>query len=223
MLSPYLTVEEAYLLCKLLRAIDPQAMLVLGPVPTVGQDERFPAGFVIAAEKCPNRRGVEEVVAHFTRRVDTIGQLLPALGAGQIGGVWVTGGYKSAWIDEATAARFRPATLLVVQDLFPSPLSELAGYELPAAAFAERDGSYVNRHDRLQTVGWAIRPPWGVRPEGELYWEMSAIRGLHNSRSVLDEMAREIRYFSAATRPIPEVGLDLKVNLLAGEGKGGGA
>ncbi len=219
-LSPYLTVEEAYLLCKLLRAADPQALLVLGPVPAAGQDERFPGGFVIAAEKCPNRRGVEEVIAHFTHRVDTIAQLLPALDGGQLGGVWVSGGYKSAWIDEATAGRFRRLPLVVVQDLFPSPLSELATYQLPAAAFAERDGSYVNRHDRLQTVGWAIRPPWGVRPEGELYWELSALRGLYNSRSVLDEVARAIPYFSAATGPIPDVGLDLKVNLLAGEGKG---
>ncbi len=228
-LSPYLTVEEAYLLCKLLRAIDPGAMLVLGPAPSAGQDERFPGGFVIAAEKCPNRRGVEEIVAHFTGRVDTLEQLLPALDGGPVGGpvggVWVSGGYKSAWIDQATAERLRRASLLVVQDLFPSPLSELSAsspalvvYELPAAAFAERDGSYVNRNDRLQTVGWAIRPPWGVKPEGELYWELLAGRGLYHARGVLDEIAREVLYFSAATAPIPAVGLDLKINLLAGGG-----
>ncbi|MGO8688364.1 MAG: 2Fe-2S iron-sulfur cluster-binding protein [Thermoguttaceae bacterium] len=218
-LSPFLTVEEAYLLSKLLRAIDPRAMLVLGPVPAAGGDERFP-GFLVDAEKCPNRRGVAAVLAHFTHRVGTLEQLLPALDAGQFGGVWVAGGYKSAWIDAATAERFRRLALLVVQDLFPSPLSELAGYELPAAAFAERDGSYVNRHDRLQTVAWAIRPPWGVPPEGELYWQLCGGRGLYNSRGVLDEIAREIIYFSAAAGPIPELGLDLKVNLLAKD-KGG--
>ena len=105
---------------------------------------------------------------------------------------------------------------MIVQDLFPSPLSELAAYELPAAAFAEKEGSYVNRYDRLQTVGWAIRPPAGVRPEGELLWEMLGGRGLYRARSVLDEVAREILYFYAAAAPIPDVGLDLKINLLAG-------
>ena len=67
-LSPFLTVEEAYLLCKLIRGIDAEALLVLGPVPTVGEDERFPKGFTICAEKCPNRRGVEAVISHFAHR-----------------------------------------------------------------------------------------------------------------------------------------------------------
>ena len=43
---------------------------------------------------------------------------------------------------------------------------------LPGAAYAERDGSYVNRADRLQSVAWAIRPPVGVRTEGSLLWEL---------------------------------------------------
>ena len=59
-----------------------------------------------------------------------------------------------------------------MQDLFPSPLSERATYVLPGAAYAERDGSYVNRADRLQSVRWAIRPPMGVRTEGSLLWEL---------------------------------------------------
>ena len=33
--------EEAWLLGKAIRSIDPQAVLVLGPVPTAGQDEVF--------------------------------------------------------------------------------------------------------------------------------------------------------------------------------------
>ncbi len=57
--SPFQTVEEAYLLCKLARSFDPQATLVLGPVPTVSQDESYPGGFTIHAEKMsePTRRG----------------------------------------------------------------------------------------------------------------------------------------------------------------------
>ena len=84
-ISPFLTVEEAYLLCKLLRSIDPQATLVLGPAPTAGVEERYPGGFVVAAEKCPNRRGVEEVVAHFARRVDPLERLVSGVGPGRIG------------------------------------------------------------------------------------------------------------------------------------------
>jgi len=48
-----------------------------------------------------------------------------------------------------------------------------------------------------------------------LYWQMLGLPGLYNSRSILDEVSRNIGFFSAATCEIPETGLDLRVNLLA--------
>jgi NADH-quinone oxidoreductase subunit G len=223
-LSPFLSVEEAYLLATYVRQLDPAARLSMGPVPVVGEDEHFPGGFTIAAEKCPNRRGVEEVLAHFTGEVTSLDQLVAEVEHGAIHGLWVSGGYKGGqaflpaandWMDQPTAARLSRADLLVVQDLFPSPLSERATYVLPAAAFPERDGSYVNRHDHLQSVGWAIRPPMGVRTEGSLFWELLGRQGLYNARSVLSEVAAEIICFHVAREAIPDVGVNLKVNLLA--------
>ena len=42
-LSPHLTVEEAYLLCQYLRGLDAQALLALGPVPVDGRGrDAFP-------------------------------------------------------------------------------------------------------------------------------------------------------------------------------------
>jgi NADH-quinone oxidoreductase subunit G len=218
-ISPHLTVEEAYLLCRLVRGIDSEAPLVLGPVPTLGENERFPGGFTIRGEKCPNRRGVEEVIAHFAHRVTTFADFLPQLDGGAVEGVWLAGGYKTDWIDQATAARFERLKLLVVQDLFPSPLSERATYVLPGAAYAERDGSYVNHADRLQSASWAIRPPLGVRSEGSLLWELLGRKGLYNSRAVLEEAAREISYFSAVVGPVAETGVNLRENLYAGTAK----
>jgi NADH-quinone oxidoreductase subunit G len=214
-LSPFLTVEEAYLLGKYVRQIDPQAAVVLGPVPVVGEDERFKNGFTISAEKCPNRRGVELVVAHFMGPIATLDDLKPDIQRGEIRGLWISGGYKRPWIDDAAAQWLGKAAVLVLQDLFPSPLVERATYVLPAAAFPERDGSYVNRYDHLQSVRWAIRPPSGVRPEGSLLWELLGMPGLYNARSVLSEIAAEVLYFAVAAGPIPDVGVNLKVNLLA--------
>ncbi len=65
----------------------------------------------------------------------------------------------------------------------------------------------------------AVRPPWGVRPGATLYWELLGRRGLFDHRAVLDELSRTVMYFSAATGPIPDSGLDLKVNRLAGQSK----
>jgi NADH-quinone oxidoreductase subunit G len=214
-ISPFLSVEEAYLLCKFLRSIDPEALLALGPVPTVGADQHFPGGFTICAEKCPNRRGIEAVLAHFAHEVIPFDKLLGRLGDSGIQGLWVTGGYKADWIDDATAAQLAGVPVLIVQDLFPSPLSARATYELPGAAWAERDGSYVNRGDRLQLSRWAVRPPPGVHAEGSLYWQLLERKGLYDARAVLDDLAREIIYFSAAAGPVPPVGIDLKVNWIA--------
>ena len=215
-LSPYLSVEEAYLLCKFVRSLDAEALLVLGRVPVVGEDQRFRSGFTISAEKYPNRRGVEAVLAHFAHRVMTFDELLPELDRGVLRGVWASGGYKGDWIDDATAARFERLDVLVVQDLFPSPLTERATYALPAAAYAERDGSYVNRADRLQSASWAVRPPAGVRSEGSLLWELTGSKGLYDPRAVLEEIAREVPYFSAIVAPVPETGINLRSNQLVG-------
>jgi NADH-quinone oxidoreductase subunit G len=215
-LSPHLTVEDAYLLAKYLRSLDPEAVLALGPVPVVGEDETFKNGFTIRAEKCPNRRGVEKVVAHFMNGPKTLDDVLPQIASGEIQGVWVTGGYKSDdWIDEKTAERLRKASLLVVQDLFASPLWERADIQLPGAAFAEREGSYVNFDDRLQSFKWAVRPPAGVATEGRLAWRLLKMPGMYNAHPVLNEVAAEIAFFSAAVGEVPATGVDLKANLLA--------
>ncbi|HLA84510.1 MAG TPA: 2Fe-2S iron-sulfur cluster-binding protein [Thermoguttaceae bacterium] len=213
-LSPFLTVEEAYLLATYVRGIDPEATLVLGPVPTASQDETFRGGFTIRAEKCPNRRGVEQVIAGLAGRVTTFAQLLGLLDARAFRAVWFSGGYRKPWIDEATAARFAKVQTLVVQDLFPSPLSNLAAFELPGAASAERAGSYVNATDRLQTCDWAVRPPRGVLGEGTLLWQLSGLEGLYQPSAVIDDVARRIPYFAPAADSVAS-GVDLRPGRLA--------
>jgi NADH-quinone oxidoreductase subunit G len=99
--------------------------------------------------------------------------------------------------------------------LFSSPLSDRATYRLPGGAFAEREGSYVNHAHRLQSFAWAVRPPAGTWVEGPLYWRLLQKPGMFSARQVLDEMAREIAYFSAAAGGVPETGVDLRVNQLA--------
>ncbi|MBX7167191.1 MAG: molybdopterin-dependent oxidoreductase [Pirellulales bacterium] len=215
-LSPNLTVEEAYLLALLVRKLDPQAELALGPVPVAGSDEKFRGGFTIRAEKCPNRRGVEEIIRHFTGRVLAFADLLPRLESGEFGAVWVTGGYKRDWIDEATANRVAKTPLVIVQDMFASPLWQRATYRLPGVAFAERDGSYVNATNHLQSFRWAVRPPVGARIEGSIYAQLLGRTGMYNSRAVLSEIAGEVAYFAAAADGVPPQGVALAAREPAG-------
>lgn len=215
-ISPFLTVEEAFLLAQYVRSLDPQALLVLGPAPVRGDDQTFARGFRLHAEKCPNRRGAMQVVAGLAGTVVSWEDFLAThLPAENLGGVWVTAANPEPWIDAAAAERFASIPTLVVQDLFESPLTERAKYVLPSAASVEREGSFVNFADRLQSFGWAVRPPPGVKTEGALLWQLTGRPGLYRARQVLDDVAREIGYFSAASGPVPEYGVDLKINQLA--------
>ncbi|MCA9174246.1 MAG: (2Fe-2S)-binding protein [Planctomycetales bacterium] len=213
--SPFLTVEEAYLLSRYAKSIDSEAALYLGPVPVVGEDETFASGFTIRNEKCPNRVGVEEVISHFMQgNCESWEALLsrddlPSLA------VWVSGGSPQPLDHTDAAEALSSAALLVVHDLFGSPLYEAADFRIPDAASLEREGSYVNRSHRLQSFEWAVRAPAGVVPAGRLLWQLTGGHGLYRAANVLQEAADAISAFAVAKGSIPSQGVDLKVNLLA--------
>ncbi|MHB8971160.1 MAG: NADH-quinone oxidoreductase subunit G [Pirellulaceae bacterium] len=215
-MSPHMTVEEAYLMAAYAREIQPAAALIPGPVPTRGEDRSFAGGFTIRAEKCPNRRGVEQVINALVDAWVTWDEWLEEQARNATyDAVWIVGGYTTQWNDATTVAQLSGTKLLIVQDLFASPLGERADWQLPATAFAERSGSFVNCQDRLQTFQWAIRPPRGTLGEGQLLWRLLGRPGLYNAMHVLHEVAQEIAHFSAAWEPIPAVGVDLKRRQLA--------
>ena len=211
-ISPHWTVEEAYLFAKYLRSVDPQAVLALGHVPVEGVDERFPTGFTIHAEKCPNRRGVEEVLRHFTGECLPLAKLIDELESRSIGGIWLGGGYPHAWMDDATAKKLTASPLVIVQDLFDSPAWNVATYQLPGTAFVEHAGSFVNHANRLQSFDWSIRPPAGVWTEASLLWRLLGRKGMYNPRAALSQLAEEVPYFSAAREVVGETGIDLSAS-----------
>ena len=57
---------------------------------------------------------------------------------------------------------------LVVQDAFPSELTEAAHVVLPAATFAEKDGTYTNLERRVQL----LRPALGPRGDEDADWRI---------------------------------------------------
>lgn len=210
--SPFLTVEEAYLLAKLATQADPEAVLVLGPVPSDGQNETFPGGFTIQAEKCPNRRGVEAILRHFSDNVlsfaDFVAQA-PSLGCEV---AWIAADYPTRWIDDSSAATIAAAIpQLIVQDLFDSPLWQAAHVRIPGVTFVERSGSFVNAQSRLQSFDWAIRPPAGTMVPGYVYWRLLGNDTLYRAADVLREIAASVSYFAAAEAGVPSEGVALQV------------
>jgi len=207
--SPFLTVEEAYLLCSYARGLSKEVQLFLGKVPVVGDDEVFKSGFTIHAERCPNRQGVSEVIRHFQGQVPDWNALLQQLDAGQLNAAYVTANYPDPWIDDAEAARFGKLSLLIVHDILPSALARAAHYVVPGATFAEKDGCYVNHAGLLQAAEWAIRPLEGNHQDGQIFADLLGRKGLYHAAAVIREVSGQIPFFSRAAQGVPEAGLNL--------------
>jgi formate dehydrogenase (NADP+) alpha subunit len=58
--------------------------------------------------------------------------------------------------------------LLVVQDLFLTETAALADVVLPAASFAEKNGTYTSTESRLQRIYKAIEPVGSCKPDDEI-------------------------------------------------------
>lgn len=208
-LSPFLTCEEAYLLATYAKALSPDVLLALGKVPVVGADEKFKSGFTIRAERCPNRRGVEEILRHFQKSVVDWDALSKKIEAGELEGAYITANYPDPWIDDAEAAKFERLSLLVVHDILPSPLARRAHFIVPGVTFAEKDGSYVNQAGLIQSTEWGVRPAEGAHNDGQTLSDLLGRRGLYQAAGVLSELAGIVPFFARANEGVPSEGLDL--------------
>src|SRR5688572_5572980 len=187
-LSPMMACEEAYLLSKYIRSIDPEALLVLGPFPRTEHNEVFKHAltgkttFTIQAEKVPNAAGIRRVIALLGGPTVTLEEL--AANASLKGG-WIVGGYLSNWVTDAVKL---PKGFKVVQDILPSSLAEKADVLLASAAWAEKDGCWENFAGKIQPFGAAVPPPEGTRREGDVYYKLLGRTGFYNANDVRREM-----------------------------------
>ncbi|MDB5306525.1 MAG: ferredoxin [Gemmataceae bacterium] len=213
-LSPFLTVEEAFLYASYFKRLAKEVPLVLGPVPVVGADDRYPKNvkgepveptkFVIRAEKCPNRRGVEAVLMHFQGAVipfaDVVRDALPAM--------WFAGGYPvKEHVEEAFPADWKAPALLVAQDLFPTLLTASAKYILPATAAFEKEGTFVNHAGLAQSFPRAVRPPQEARTELQLAFDLLGRRGLAQPGAIRAELAAAVPFFAPLAGVVPQNGV----------------
>ncbi|NBO91405.1 MAG: ferredoxin [Planctomycetia bacterium] len=225
MVSPWMTSEEALLLAKWARTLSRDVRLALGPVPTVGKDDHYPKDrrgndlnsapkFTIRAEKCPNKKGVSEVLKQFQLRLHTFEDLLSWVDAGQLQAVYLAAGYPprgQGWITTEQADKFKKVQTVVVHDLATSPVSDIATWVLPAAAFAEKEGTFVNHAGLAQAVRWGVTPSGDCRTDGQVFLDLLQRRGLAHVGTLRKELAKEVRYFAPlAEGELGEYGIHLE-------------
>lgn len=82
---------------------------------------------------------------------------------------------------------------LVVQDIFLTETAELAHVVLPAASFAEKDGTFTSTERRVQRVRAAVPAPGEARQDWEIICDISTRLGLEmhydNPSEIMDEIA----------------------------------
>ncbi len=207
--SPFLTCEEAYLLAMFIRGLSPFARLALGPVPVVGEDDAYPKDrrgkpiqpvkFTIRAEKCPNRKGVEAVLARLQGKPIRFEEIVKSAEEGKVQALYLAAGYPprlAGWIPEAQATALKKVPVVVCHDILPSPVSAFAHYILPGATFAEKEGTFVNHAGLAQALQWAVTPTGECRTDGQVFLELLQRRGLIHAPTLRKELAQEIKYFA---------------------------
>ena len=90
-----------------------------------------------------------------------------AITKGQLAALWIMGEnpiLSDPNSDHAKKA-FEQLEFLVVQDIFLTETAELADVVLPAASFAEKDGTFTNTERKVQRVRRAVPPPGEARDD----------------------------------------------------------
>lgn len=108
------------------------------------------------------------------------------------------------------------ADFVVVQDLFLTDTAKMADVVLPAACFAEKDGTFACTERRVQRVRKAVDPPGQARPDWQIFTELSKKMGYEMEYNSAEDIFEEIRnllpqYKGITYERIEEVGLQWPV------------
>jgi formate dehydrogenase alpha subunit len=125
----------------------------------------------------------------------TVVEMLHGVEEGKIRGMYIMG--ENPFLSDPNANRVRKdleaLEFLVVQDIFLSETAQFADVVLPAAAFAEKDGTFTNTERRVQLLRKALDPPGQARADWRILEEVAGRLGYtmnyHSSAEIMDEIA----------------------------------
>jgi len=106
-------------------------------------------------------------------------QMLQAAGAGKLGALYIVGEDPlTSYPDRSRVeAALDKASFVVVQDMFLSPTAQKADVVLPAASFAEKDGTFTNAERRIQRVRPGIPSPGEAKTDYAIFALLAARLG----------------------------------------------
>jgi len=127
----------------------------------------------------------------------TLTEILTAAYRRQIKALYVVG--ENPLLSEPCAGHAREALeeldFLVVQDIFLSDTARLAHVVLPAASFAEKDGTFTNTERRVQRLRPAVPSPGSAQPDWWIISQLAQKMGgkgfdYKDAEAIFDEIRR---------------------------------
>ena len=120
----------------------------------------------------------------------------------QLRGLFVMG--EDIVLSEPNASRIEEGVngldFLVVQDIFANETCRFADVILPAAAFAEKAGTFTNSERRVQLVRPGVEPPPGARPDWAIVQDLANASGaawdFPSPSAIYDEFVRDTPNFA---------------------------
>ena len=147
----------------------------LGALPNV-----FPAYQAVTDEE--KRRRIAEAwgVAELPSQVGlTVVEMMNAALKGELKAMYIMG--ENPMVSDPDIGHVEEALksldFLVVQDIFLTETASLADVVLPAASWAEKEGTYTGTDRRVQLSRKAIEPLWDSKPDWEIICELAKEMG----------------------------------------------
>ncbi len=124
----------------------------------------------------------------------TVGEMMSAAAHGDIKAMFIMG--ENPVLSDADAGHvvegLKKLDFLVVQDIFLTETAQYADVVLPAACFAEKDGTFTNTERRVQRVRKAVEPPGQALADWEIIFRLATAMGYPMSYASPSEIMDEI-------------------------------
>ncbi len=164
------TNEDNYVLHQFAHAVLKTAHIGLFGHPA-GEAHTFPQ-FTIEADKNPNTAGARALLGGAHGNTVLEGDALwEQVKAAKV--VYLVSGGPARALEPAEREALEQAAFLIVQDVLPSEVTQLADVVLPGTTFAEKDGSFTNSTGWIQRIRKAIDPPGEARIDWEITQQLA--------------------------------------------------
>ena len=177
-----------------------------------GEAHKFPQ-FTIEADKNPNTAGARTILGTANGNVVLEDEALwEKVSNAKV--VYLVSSAPERPLQDTEKAALASVEFLIVQDILPSEVTQLADVVLPGTTFAEKDGTFTNSTGWVQRIRKTIDPPGEARVDWEITQQLAKQLGSEMNYHFAGEIALAITenvpgYADATHQNIGDAGIKL--------------